>query len=241
MSSARRAAPPGGMAPPTTVSTPAGEAIELIPLAEEVTRRHLKQHPEDASRYGQDLAWRWCVHDMQHLLAWLARILDTRAYPVNNLFDCVLTAVRVHGNGASMAVSREPPGLCSPMGERMPVDLANRAGDGTAQGEPAEPRWVRGVRGNGFVGPSGFCARIQIRHPIWRVNPIADRRRGRRPRSRHRPPPSVPAERPRRASPSSSLASPSSMRRFARPHAYASGRPAHATRLGPSGPGRNPR
>jgi hypothetical protein len=108
MTSARRPAPPGGMPPPTTVSTSAGEAIRLIPLAAEVTKRHLEQHPEGLSRYGQDLAWQWCMHDMQHVLAWaiadhdlegqlawLARVLDAREYPVNNLFDCVLTAADV--------------------------------------------------------------------------------------------------------------------------------------------------
>ncbi len=96
------------MAPPATVMTATGETVELVPLAEEVTRRHLAGHPEDVTRYGDSLAWEWCVHDMQHVLAWaiadqefrgqlawLARLLDARNYPVNNLFDCVVTAAVV--------------------------------------------------------------------------------------------------------------------------------------------------
>jgi len=108
MNSPRRPAPPSGMPPPETVATTTGETVQLVPLAEEVTRRHLDGHPEDVSRYGEDLAWQWCVHDMRHVLAWaiadqefsgqlawLARALDARDYPVNNLFDCVLTAADV--------------------------------------------------------------------------------------------------------------------------------------------------
>ena len=111
MSTSRRTAPPSGMAPPATVATTTGETVQLLPLAEEVTGRHLDGHPEDVSRYGEELAWQWCVHDMQHVLAWaiadqefsgqlawLARVLDARDYPVNNLFDCVLTAADVVEN-----------------------------------------------------------------------------------------------------------------------------------------------
>ena len=98
------------MAPPATVMTATGETVELVPLAEEVTRRHLARHQEDVTRYGHELAWEWCVHDMQHVLAWaiadqefrgqlawLARLLDARDYPVNNVFDCVVTAAEVVG------------------------------------------------------------------------------------------------------------------------------------------------
>jgi hypothetical protein len=96
------------MEPPTEAMTSVGERVELVPLAEAVTVRHLDQHPEDVRRYGQDLARQWCVHDMQHVLAWaigdqefegqllwLARVLDARDYPVNNLIDCTSTAADV--------------------------------------------------------------------------------------------------------------------------------------------------
>ncbi len=108
MSGARRTAPPSGMPPPTSAATAGGEVVELVPLAEAVTERHLDQHPEDVTRYGRDLAWQWCVHDMQHVLAWaisdqdlegqlrwLARVLGARDYPVHNLIDCTLTAADV--------------------------------------------------------------------------------------------------------------------------------------------------
>ncbi len=125
MSNRRRTAPPSGMAPPGAVLTTTGETVQLIPLAEEVAGRHLEGHPEDVTRYGEKLAWQWCVHDMQHVLAWaitdqefrgqlawLARILDARDYPVNNLFDCVLTAADV--------VERDlPPDVASEVADRM--------------------------------------------------------------------------------------------------------------------------
>ncbi len=100
--------PPGGMPPPESATTGAGETVPLVPLAEAVTERHLDGHPEDVARYGQDLAWQWCVHDMQHVLAWaiddedfegqltwLARVLDAREYAVGNLIDCTMTAADV--------------------------------------------------------------------------------------------------------------------------------------------------
>jgi hypothetical protein len=79
--------------------------VALLPLAEETARRHLDRHPDDVERYGE-LAWEWCVHDMQHVLAWafgdaagfvdlaqqagwLARVLDARGYPLENLADCL--------------------------------------------------------------------------------------------------------------------------------------------------------
>src|SRR3954454_22034463 len=100
----RTPARPGGTPPPADVRF--GDArVALIPLAEAVARRHLDRHPDDLERYGE-LAWEWCVHDMQHVLgwafvetrgvldldqqvAWLARVLDAREYPLGNLADCL--------------------------------------------------------------------------------------------------------------------------------------------------------
>ena len=102
-----------------------GRSIALVPLAEEIARRHLDRHPDDRERYG-DLAWDWCVHDMQHVLAWafgeetgfidlakqvdwLARVLDARGYPLVNLADCLLDAaavVRSEVPGASVVADR---------------------------------------------------------------------------------------------------------------------------------------
>lgn len=115
---------PGGSPPPTEVVFE-GERLRLLALAEEIARRHLAQHPEDASRYGDELALEWAVHDQQHVLSWafsdaagfveldeqvgwLARVLDARGYPLANLADCLRTAAdvveeRVGGGAAGVA------------------------------------------------------------------------------------------------------------------------------------------
>lgn len=96
------------MPPPVTAELPDGMLVELVPLAEQVCRRHLERHPEDVDRYGHELAYEWCVHDQQHTLAWaiedrdlkgqitwLANILRSRGYPVLNLVDCVEQAAEI--------------------------------------------------------------------------------------------------------------------------------------------------
>lgn len=106
--STRRPAPPSGMAPPIVAELPDGSAVELRPLAATVTDRHLSRHPEDVERYGAELARAWGVHDNQHLLnwaigdidllgqvAWLARVLDARGYPVASLADNLMTGADV--------------------------------------------------------------------------------------------------------------------------------------------------
>jgi hypothetical protein len=110
--SGRTPARPSGSPPPVDVAF-AGRRLALIPLAEEVARRHLDRHPDDVERY-RELAWEWCVHDMQHVLAWafsepagvldlgqqvgwLARVLEARDYPLGNLADCLDTAAEVVG------------------------------------------------------------------------------------------------------------------------------------------------
>jgi hypothetical protein len=135
MRNPRRIARPSGMPPPATAVTVTGETVQLVPLAEEVTRRHLDGHPEDVSRYGEELAWQWCVHDMQHVLAWaitdqefrgqlawLARILDARDYPVNNLFDCVLTAADVLEGGLPPDVGAEVAGRMREVSDALRYD-----------------------------------------------------------------------------------------------------------------------
>jgi hypothetical protein len=108
--SARRPAPPSGMAPPATATLPDGVVLDLQPLAREITDRHLRRHPEDIERYG-DLARAWGVHDNQHLVnwavldadgavsfqdqvAWLANVLGSRGYPLANLADNLDTAAQ---------------------------------------------------------------------------------------------------------------------------------------------------
>lgn len=114
--------PPGGMPPPTSALLGDGTELDLHALAVAVTEIHLQRHPEDSERYGE-LAWAWCVHDTQHLMAWgvadldfvgqlswLAGLLAARGYPVANLYDCVVTCARVLrarcGAGAEEAARR---------------------------------------------------------------------------------------------------------------------------------------
>ncbi len=96
---------PGGFRPPTD-SVLDGERIELAPLAAEASRRHLTRHPEDVETYGTELAWAWCTHDLTWVLSWafmehaglddlskqmrwLATVLGSREYPVENLADAL--------------------------------------------------------------------------------------------------------------------------------------------------------
>jgi hypothetical protein len=101
-------APPGGAPPPISATLSDGTSVDLRPLAARIADEHLRRHPEDAERYGDDLARQWCTHDNQHILnwavgdldlngqlAWLARILDARGYPVVNLIDTVTIGAEV--------------------------------------------------------------------------------------------------------------------------------------------------
>lgn len=125
MSYVRRPELPSGMSPPEIAESGNGNQIQLRPLAELVTARHLERHPEDVERYGREMAQAWGVHDTQHLLAWaiadadlsgqlawLARVLDARGYPVANLIDNVRTA-------ATVAAERLPQAAASQIAERL--------------------------------------------------------------------------------------------------------------------------
>ena len=99
----KRLSPPSGHPPPTTVQAPSGNTIELLALAEEVCRRYAAEFGDDEDRYEPAEVTRgWCVHDNQHLLnwavlsladlcdfeeqvAWLARILEARDFPLERL------------------------------------------------------------------------------------------------------------------------------------------------------------
>jgi hypothetical protein len=123
--SARRPAPPSGMAPPTVARLPDGSEVELRPLAQRITDAHLQRHLEDVERYGAELARDWGVHDNQYLLewaigdidlqgqvAWLARVLDARGYPVANLADNLMT-------GAGIVAAEIPGDAGEQIAERM--------------------------------------------------------------------------------------------------------------------------
>ena len=115
---------PSGMPPPSTVALSDGRTVDLATLASEITALHLARHPEDRERYGPELAEAWCQHDNQHMLAWaladldlggqlawLARLLDARGYPVRNLIDCVGACAevvdrRLSGSAGAQAADR---------------------------------------------------------------------------------------------------------------------------------------
>ena len=127
--------PPSGVRPPTEAVL-VGEhvPVALLPLAEEVCRRYREEFPDEQGRYG-DAGVAWCVHDNQHILnwsigaangrvdlhrelAWLARILEARDFPLDRLardLDIAADVVRERypplaerlADGAAFVRSRE--------------------------------------------------------------------------------------------------------------------------------------
>ena len=96
-----RPAPPSGHAPPTEAALEGGEPLDLAALAREICRRYRDEFPDERERYG-DAGGAWCVHDNQHILnwavgarngyvdlerelAWLARVLEAREFPLDRL------------------------------------------------------------------------------------------------------------------------------------------------------------
>lgn len=97
-----RPSPPSGAEPPKQARTASGGAVDLLPLAEEICHRYRLEFPDERERYGA-AGEAWCLHDNQYLLAWaiqdardqtvvlgeqvawLARVLDARGFPVLRL------------------------------------------------------------------------------------------------------------------------------------------------------------
>ena len=97
----RRTAPPTGWPAPEAAILD-GVEVALGPLCEEVAARCFDQFPEDLSRYGEDVARAWEIHDTRHVLSWaigavegrvdldreitwLARVLESRGFPLEHL------------------------------------------------------------------------------------------------------------------------------------------------------------
>ena len=94
--------PPSGMPPPAQATlSGSAEPIDLVPLAREICRRYREEFADEQGRYG-DAGMAWCVHDNQHILnwavaaqsgyvelehelAWLARVLEARDFPLDRL------------------------------------------------------------------------------------------------------------------------------------------------------------
>lgn len=93
--------PPSGEPPPESAVLPEGGEVDLLPLAHEICRRYRDAFPDEQQRYG-DAGHAWCVHDNQYQLfwafeaasgyldmttevAWLARVLESRDFPLVRL------------------------------------------------------------------------------------------------------------------------------------------------------------
>ena len=131
----RPLAPPSGQPPPERAEGPGGDSIELRPLAEEICRRYRGEFADEQERYG-DAGVAWCVHDNQHILnwafleqrgyvdlaeqlAWLARVLAARDFPLERLARNLEIAAEVveaaRGDGGTVAARlRESAALTSP-------------------------------------------------------------------------------------------------------------------------------
>ena len=101
----KRVAPPSGMPPPETVTSPHGRDIDLVAIARETCASYDAEFPDERERYGP-VGAEWCRHDCQHLLnwavlsltveldfdaqlAWLARVLAARDFPIDRLARCL--------------------------------------------------------------------------------------------------------------------------------------------------------
>ncbi|MGI8681926.1 MAG: hypothetical protein ACR2JO_07330 [Mycobacteriales bacterium] len=93
--------PPTGAVPPASAHLDEGEPLDLVALASEVCRRYRQEFPDEQGRYGE-ASIAWCVHDHQYVLywaveaadgyldmhrevAWLARVLEARDFPLSRL------------------------------------------------------------------------------------------------------------------------------------------------------------
>jgi hypothetical protein len=100
VSARQRPEPPSGEPPPRHVRL-GDEDLDLEALAAEICARYAAEFPDERERYG-DAGQAWCRHDNQHLLnwaaldagglvvlddqvAWLARVLEAREFPLDRL------------------------------------------------------------------------------------------------------------------------------------------------------------
>jgi hypothetical protein len=114
--------PPTGQPPPTEARIEGGERIDLVALAEEICDRYRAEFRDEQARYG-DAGIAWCVHDTQHILnwavgalngfvelerelAWLARVLEARDFPIERLARDLEIAAEVSRERLSGSASR---------------------------------------------------------------------------------------------------------------------------------------
>jgi hypothetical protein len=113
MTARPRPAPPSGQPPPTRAEMADGTEVELEALAREVCERYAAEYPDEEERYGE-AGREWCRHDNQHLInwavldtreyvkldeqvAWLAKVLEAREFPLDRLARDLHIAAAVVG------------------------------------------------------------------------------------------------------------------------------------------------
>jgi len=96
-----RPEPPSGQAPPRRARLADGTEVDLAALAVEVCARYRAEFADEEERYGE-AGELWCRHDNQHIVnwavlhtqgyvvldeqvAWLARVLEARDFPLDRL------------------------------------------------------------------------------------------------------------------------------------------------------------
>lgn len=101
----KRPSPPTGMPPPQRVTSAQGRQIDLVEIARTTCTAYDLEFPDERERYGP-AGVEWCRHDTQHLLnwavlsltdhldyeqqlAWLARVLEARDFPLPRLARCL--------------------------------------------------------------------------------------------------------------------------------------------------------
>jgi hypothetical protein len=120
-----RPAPPSGQPPPLRAQLADGTELDLAALAREVCDRYRAEFPDEEGRYG-DAGMQWCRHDNQHLInwaaldtreyvsldekvAWLAKVLEAREFPLDRLARDLDIAAAVVGervpSGAAVAAA----------------------------------------------------------------------------------------------------------------------------------------
>jgi hypothetical protein len=97
----RRLSPPTGQPPPARATGPNGTELDLVTVARSACEKYDLEFPDERERYGP-AGMDWCRHDNQHLLnwavlsltagvdyerelAWLARVLEARDFPLPRL------------------------------------------------------------------------------------------------------------------------------------------------------------
>ena len=112
----RRTPPPSGAEAPVDVHAPDGAPVDVRELALKVCARYYLEFDDEEARYGH-AGRAWCVHDNQYLIswalldvrgvtkldeqvAWLARVLHAREFPLDRLRRDLELAADVVEEGA---------------------------------------------------------------------------------------------------------------------------------------------